>query len=212
MKQEWSAEDFRRVFQQRTPGVQGAKGIYAILVPLVELDGQLQLLFERRSETLRGQPGETCFPGGKVEPGETPAQAALRETCEEIGVQPEDIRLIAELDLIQDISSRVIYPFLAELAPGALDRMVLNRDEVQEVFLVPLPYLRRVPPYIYTAPMVVNIEDDFPYEKIGYPNGDYVWRSGEVDVPVYEYEGHQIWGLTARTVRWLLEQMEQEGL
>ncbi|MDQ9788659.1 NUDIX domain-containing protein, partial [Acinetobacter baumannii] len=65
-------------FSHRELGVQGAAGEYAVLVPLVRREGQLCLLFETRAETLVGhQPGEVCFPGGRREPGETPAQTAL---------------------------------------------------------------------------------------------------------------------------------------
>lgn len=211
MDKNLTIQDFERIFHKRCPGIQEANGVFAVLVPLVERRGELHLLFEVRSDTLRGQPSETCFPGGKIEVGETPCEAALRETWEEIGIPPEAVDVIAPLDIIQDISSRVIYPFLGYIKEEKIKDLNLNFDEVKEVFYVPLAFMRENPPYVYTSPVVMQVGDDFPYEKIGFKKG-YRWRSGMMDVPVYEYQGHRVWGLTGRTVRWLLQVIEQEGL
>ena len=70
-------------FQNRELGLQCTVSEYAVLLPLVEQDGKLCLLYETRAETLVGhQPGEVCFPGGHIEVGETPEQCALLETEE----------------------------------------------------------------------------------------------------------------------------------
>lgn len=211
MENKLTIKDFEQAFQKRRPGVQEASGVFAVLVPLVERKGELHLLFEVRADTLRGQPSETCFPGGRIEQGETPREAALRETWEEIGILPEAVQVIAPLDIIQDISSRVIYPFLGYIKEESMDELRLNHDEVKEVFYIPLSFLRENPPYVYTSPVVMQVGEDFPYEKIGFEKG-YRWRSGIMDVPVYEYQGHRVWGLTGRAVRWLLQMLEQEGL
>lgn len=195
----------------REVGMQDAKGRFAILALLCEYEGELQFLFELRADTLRGQPGETCFPGGRIEMEEGPSDAALRETFEEVGIPPEAITLIAPLDLIQDISGRVIYPFLGYCTAEGLAQLSPNRDEVKEIFFVPLRHLRAQDPYLYPAPVAMQIGEDFPYEKIGMPEG-YRWRGGVIDVPVYEYRGKTVWGLTARTLRWLLWLLEEHGL
>ncbi|MDG2702973.1 CoA pyrophosphatase, partial [Vibrio parahaemolyticus] len=57
----------------------------AVLVPLVQVDGEWHVLFEVRSLTMRKQPGDISFPGGKLDGGETAQEAALRETYEELG-------------------------------------------------------------------------------------------------------------------------------
>ena len=69
-----------RQLRERETGLMDATGRYAVLVPLVEHDGELSVLYEVRAATLRRQPGEVCFPGGRMEPGETPEVSALRET------------------------------------------------------------------------------------------------------------------------------------
>lgn len=205
----WNMEAIRRAFQGRRAGIYGARGVFAVLVPLVEREGELCLLFEFRSERLRGQPSETCFPGGRVEPDEEPEDAALRETFEEIGIPPAAVEPVAALDVIQDVADRVIYPFLGKVDEAAVEAMVLNPEEVAEVFFVPLSHLREVEPYVYTAPVITEIGADFPYEKIGFPKGNYRWGKGRVEVPIFEHESHHIWGLTARIVRQLLEILEE---
>ena len=73
-------------FLDRVPGIMGVRTHYAVLVPVVEWNGKLHLLFEVRSDALRRQPGEVCFPGGRMEEGESPTQCALRETEEELAI------------------------------------------------------------------------------------------------------------------------------
>ena len=89
-------DEMKRHFSQRELSIQGAVGEWAILVPLVEVAGELCLLFETRAETLIGhQPGEVCFPGGRREAGERPDETALRETFEELGIPPEEVEILA---------------------------------------------------------------------------------------------------------------------
>ena len=63
---------------------------YAILIPWVATGEGDALLLEVRSQLVR-QPGEVCFPGGRAEPGESAVEAAVRETCEELGISPDTI-------------------------------------------------------------------------------------------------------------------------
>ena len=70
---------------------------YAVLVPMVETGQGTGLLLEVRTEYVK-QPGEICFPGGKIEEDETPVTAALRETCEELGISAGDVEIVKELD------------------------------------------------------------------------------------------------------------------
>ena len=194
-------------FSHRELGVQGAVGEYAILVPLVEQDGNLWLLFETRASTLVGhQPNEVCFPGGRRESGETPAQTALRETWEELGIPSEEVELLAPLDVAQDISDRVIWPFLGKVSQAGLRAMHESRSEVQNTFLVPLDYLINYPEEVYRYPVGPTVDDSFPFDRIGFPH-DYPWRRGWMEVPIYEYRGHFIWGMTGRMVRWLVQQI-----
>lgn len=204
-----TVKELRDYFQSRELGIQGAVGEYAILAPLVERNGELCLLFETRAATLIGhQPREVCFPGGRREKGEAPVDTALRETWEEIGIPPASIQILAPLDIIQDISDRVIYPFLGWLDGESLTHIALSEDEVQDIFFVPLDYLLHYEEKIYRYQVAPKVDESFPYERIGFPP-DYPWRTGWMDVPIYEYEGHYIWGMTGRTVRWLLGEIRK---
>ena len=69
-------EHLRRRYADHVPGLLGARHSYAVLCPLVERPDGLHLLFEVRSAALHRQPGEVCFPGGRMEAGETPEQCA----------------------------------------------------------------------------------------------------------------------------------------
>ena len=202
-----TVESMRDYFQVRDLGVQDASGEYAILLPLVEHDGTLCLLFETRAETLIGhQPGEVCFPGGRREKGERPVDTALRETWEEIGIPPEEIEILAPLDVAQDISDRVVYPFLGKISPAGAARLQPSQDEVKNVFYVPLDFLLDYPEDVYRYPVKAQVDDSFPYEQVGFPR-TYPWRSGWMDVPVYTDGEQTIWGLTGRMVRWLVHQI-----
>ena len=80
----------RRRLRGRTPGLLGAGSSYAVLCPLTETAEGLSLLFEVRAKGLR-QGGEVCFPGGRMEAGESQIQCALRETAEELSIPAAEV-------------------------------------------------------------------------------------------------------------------------
>ena len=108
---------------------------YAILVPLVEADHGDALLLEVRSQLVK-QPGEVCFPGGKAESGESAAEAAVRETCEELGIGPETIEILSELPPLIMGDGRKVCPVSARLHIDGIDGLRVSEDEVAEVFLL----------------------------------------------------------------------------
>ena len=122
--------DVRARWAGHVPDIQDVKGKYAVLVPLVEGPEGLSLLFEVRAATLATQPGEVCFPGGRVEPGETPRECALRETAEELSIPAEEVELIAPLDLLVQQGRFVMYPFLGVVSPAGLAAMSPSPGEV----------------------------------------------------------------------------------
>ncbi|BEP29781.1 NUDIX hydrolase [Helicovermis profundi] len=177
---------------------------YSIVVPVVLLNNELHLLYEVRSENLRSQPGEICFPGGKIEKNELKLDAGLRELYEEIGIAKEDVEIIGEIQKIITPFNIIINCYIGFVKDFSIDNLVLNKDEVKEVFLASLDELLKIKPKQYTLKSSFDLSDEFPYELIS--NGkEYNWRQGEYAVVFYDYKGRNIWGITARITKNLLE-------
>lgn len=193
-------EQIVKVFQHRAVGTVGKHQFFSVLVPLVEKDGKLHLLYEVRAAHMKRQPGEVCFPGGKMERDETPEKCAVRETMEELGVSEEGIRVIAQMDTLYTYSNFTMYCFLGTISWEALQFAVSNPDEVGEIFLVPLSQVLSQPPVVYEMKVMPQVTEHFPYDKISKTNS-YRWRWGISEVPVYEFGDRVVWGLTGRITR-----------
>lgn len=170
---------------------------YAVLIPYVKMDNGDALLLEVRSQKIR-QPGEVCFPGGKVEPDEAVTDAAVRETCEELGLECADVEVMAELEPLVMGDGREVHPVSARLHAGDIDSFALSEDEVAKVFLLPLGWLKDNLPEHYN--LAVTSDDELPDKLLAYLSnyGNYRY-AGETDY--LEYDGHGIWGLTARIIK-----------
>lgn len=188
----------RDIMQHRQAGIlDDLNSIHsAVMLPLLERDGRLFILFEVRSYELKGQPGEICFPGGHIETGdESPKAAAIRETAEELGLKPSDITVLGSLDILVTSAPQIIHPYVAYISPGAVLKPQL--EEVAEIFCVPLDYFRQTEPIISFMEMHMTPAPHFPVHLL--PNGkDYNWRSGKYPVYFYTYDKYIIWGITAR--------------
>ena len=173
----------------------------AVLVPLVEEQGELSVLFEVRAQTLNRQPGEICFPGGRIEPGESPQAAAVRETTEELTLRRADIQVLGQLPVVISPIGVMLYPYVGIVS----GKVRPSKQEVAECFTVPLSYLLYTEPVIghmelATRPLL-DIPPDFLPEDYS-PD----WKR-RVSYPVwfYRYEAHVIWGLTGRVLYTFLE-------
>jgi 8-oxo-dGTP pyrophosphatase MutT (NUDIX family) len=176
----------------------------AVLIPLVQVQGKWHILFEVRSYKLKQQPGDISFPGGRIDPSDpSPLAAALRETSEELGVNPGSITVIGELSPFVQSASFVIYPFVAVVG---YDQIIhsYNKDEVEEVFTVPVEWLLEYEPYMYLMKFEPVPPPDFPFEKIMNGTG-YKWRTRSVEEWFYDYGKYTIWGLTARILKHFIE-------
>ncbi|MDL2345574.1 CoA pyrophosphatase [Deinococcus sp. MIMF12] len=151
----------------------------AVLVGLTR-EPDPRVLLTVRSADLPTHRGQISFPGGSLDPGETPVQAALREADEEVGLSPTDVTVLGELDDVFTPVGFHVTPVLARIP--AQPRLTLNA-EVAELLLPTLGELR-------AAPLV--------RETRTLPGGE--------RVPLYRYpwHGHDIWGMTARVLHDLL--------
>ena len=199
-------EGLRNLYGGHRPESVYKRQEFSVLVPFFEQDGELYLLYEKRSSTMETQPGDTCFPGGHVEKGETPLMCAVRETEEEIGIPRGNIEVISQGDTMYGAAGFSLYSFIGILQYEDLDLIRFQEDEVEEVFYVPVKKLLEVRPQIYLQRMKPLIPEDFPYDRIGITE-NYPWRVGTYEIPVYEIEGRVIWGMTAKITEGIIERI-----
>ncbi|MBQ5859289.1 MAG: CoA pyrophosphatase [Selenomonadales bacterium] len=166
----------------------------AVILPLVRTEDGLALLFEVRASTLRRQPNEICFPGGKVECGEDALGAALREGAEEIGWKKDTMTLVGALDYVITPSRARIYPFVVTVADW--EKMRLSEGEVAEVFTVPVRFFLENEPNECEMELATRAGKGFPLDKIPFASEAYRTKRA-YRVRWYEYGGRVIWGLTA---------------
>ncbi len=167
----------------------------AVLVPLVQINHSWHVLFEVRAYHLTSQPGDICFPGGKIDATDpTPLDAALRETSEELGIGRDLIQPIGSLNLYVPSSQLIIYPFVGKLLNHAFS---INKEEVDHTFTIPLDWLLTHQPEKHVVSMAPEPGADFPYDKIS-QGRKYAWRTRKMEELFYHYKEHSVWGMTAR--------------
>lgn len=156
----------------------------AVLLLLVEKDGQYHVLFTRRSLKVEHHKGEISFPGGTVHPDDSDLlETALREGAEEIGLAPGDVMILGRLDDILTVSTGfIITPYVGILPyPYAFQ---INKDEVAELIFVPLGALVRD----------------------GRMKASEVTQEGKaITTYAFDYQGDMIWGATARILKQFLD-------
>jgi 8-oxo-dGTP pyrophosphatase MutT (NUDIX family) len=114
----------------------------AVLVPVIDRP-EPTVLLTLRTTALSSHAGQIAFPGGKIEPSDaSPLAAALREACEEVGLDRSLADPIGYLDLYLTFSGFRILPTVARIDPSFIVR--LNRNEVDDAFEVPLAFLMDV--------------------------------------------------------------------
>jgi 8-oxo-dGTP pyrophosphatase MutT (NUDIX family) len=157
----------------------------AVLMPIFEADGAARVILTKRPETMPSHQGEIAFPGGKLEPN-TDADlraAALREAHEEIGIDPDAVEIVAELDHLVTVSARfALAPFVGLLATPPV--LVPHPYEVAAVFDVGIGDL--------LSPEV------FREERWDVPADMLVGVGPDRAIHFFELPGETVWGATAR--------------
>jgi 8-oxo-dGTP pyrophosphatase MutT (NUDIX family) len=118
-------------------------GLSAVLVPLYEKEGEGFVLFTKRTSKVKYHQGQLSFPGGAFDPQDGNLKStALRESFEEIGLQPGDVDVLGELDDVATLTSRyIITPFVG-IIPYPYNFRI-NPEEVEKILEVPLKALRK---------------------------------------------------------------------
>lgn len=185
------------------------KGSYSVLIPLIEVDGEIHIIYERRAKTLKRQPYEVSFPGGAIELGETPEEAAVRETAEELLIDESKIEVIGRSDYIVKPEVLIIYTYVGIIKED-IKKIVPNRDEVEYIFTVPLKYLMENEPKSFPIELKITRTSGFPYDLI--PDGKKYEKRMEIEtVEAYQYEDDLIWGFTAKTTRAFIEILKNKN-
>ncbi|WP_066719185.1 NUDIX hydrolase [Clostridium sp. Marseille-P299] len=197
-------------FSTRQPDIIGEEKFrqYSVFVPMIDISGVTYLLFEKRSNKLRRQPGEICFPGGKREEGESFQDCAVRETVEELLIQQQQIEVIGPGDIYISPFNLVIHPFI-----GVIHNYqdTFSTDEVDQIIKIPLDFFRNHQPEKFESKLINEPPEDFPYEWI--PGGiKYPWDKGTFDILFYQYEDFRIWGMTAQIANSVVKLMEKYNI
>lgn len=188
-------------FKDRTPNPIGSLRKSAVMILVQETTEGQFLILEKRALSLRAQPGDISLPGGRIEEGETPETACLRETCEELGLTLADLTIVGPMDYYITHWGAIIHPFV-----GVTRQTVFspNPEEVDRLLFVPLDWLLHEEPEVYSLRIRPDVAEDFPYDRIQ-GGRDYQFAERHVEEYFYHFDGHHIWGTTALILRQFLE-------
>lgn len=150
----------------------------AVVIPFFEIEREAHILFTKRSDTVEHHKGQVSFPGGARETQDSALEdTALREMHEEVGIPPEMVPIIGQLDDFPTISDFLVTPFVATMPyPYPVN---LSTDEVAEILEVPLD--------------LFLTDAHFSLEEREFGGRTY-------PVYYYDFQGTVIWGVTGYIV------------
>ena len=148
----------------------------SVLIPILTFKKDLEILLTKRSNNLKNHPGQIAFPGGKKDQiDNSPIETALRETQEEVGLNPKNVEIIASLPSHKTATGFVIKPYLGLINQPFSE--TLRQGEVDEIFTVPYEY-------------ILN-EKNFSIQTRK-------WNGSQRSYYVVPYGPYYVWGATAR--------------
>ena len=150
-------------------------------------EGGASVLLTQRTHSLETHKGQIAFPGGVLEPGESPSQAALRETLEEVGIDPSDVCIHGELPEFFTSTGFKVTPVLATLTrPISQITLTINRSEIDTVFWA--SYSELINDGVY------RLE---PFQK----------GAIRVMTDVFQVREHRVWGATGGLLKNVLDRL-----
>jgi 8-oxo-dGTP pyrophosphatase MutT (NUDIX family) len=158
----------------------------AVLAPLI-IQPEPSLMFTVRAAAMSRHAGEISFPGGLQDPGETLVETVLREVNEELGLDPDAVRIVGTLPSVHTfVSGILVVPFVGMLA--TMPVLTVSDGEIDEVLTFPVMRLAE-------AEAVVHYDLD----------GGRTWKGF-----AYELDGATIWGATGWMLHTLLETIRKD--
>lgn len=182
----------------------------AVIIPLMYINGDLHILFEKRSSGIR-QGGEVSFPGGEFLNGvdESLLDTAIRESCEELGISKNKIEVLNKFGTLVAPMGLTIDAYAASLKINSLDECNPDKTEVEKLFTIPVQYFIDNEPEIFSSNLEIHTSETdeqgkvlelLPVTQLGLPqNYAKPWK-GKYRVIVYKTSPNIIWGLTAEIV------------
>jgi len=151
----------------------------AVLVPVFEEGNDLRLLFTKRTHTVQHHKGQICFPGGMYEEEDEHLwQTALRESHEEIGLNPGQVSFVFELPKLLTPTMFEITPFVGFIHHDF--KVIPNPHEIDSVFTVPISHFRES-------------------SNLRFETREFNGKSH--NIPFFTYKEHTIWGATGRIIQ-----------
>lgn len=176
----------------------------AVLVPIVETEEGLSILFEVRSEALSWQPGEVCFPGGRIEKNDTsPEMTAIRECMEELNISADNISICGSLNVLSSPLGLYVHPYVGVIKD--FSKISPSTNEVAEIFTVPIATLLTMEPRVGKVEVATRPQPgNFPFDLLpGHPH-DWNFRN-RYELNFLVYKGFVIWGITAHILKGFLK-------
>lgn len=160
----------------------------AVLIAVTQRD-QPGVILTQRPRGMRNHPGQVAFPGGKIDEGEDPVTAALREAEEELALPREQVRVIGTSDLYQTGTGFAVTPVLGVVPPDL--ELIPSPLEVEAWFEAPLALL---------------------FDQSNWTAKEGNWRGVNRRYLEMDYEGFRIWGVTAAIIANLSRRISLERL
>jgi len=182
-----------------------------VLVPFIEIEGELHLLFQKRAKNIR-QGGEISFPGGGFDPNldDDISQTARRETIEEIGIDADKVHILKRFHTVVNPLGNVIDVFVGHLDINDINKLDPNETEVDYLFTVPFSYFKNNHPKTYKLKVEVNSQEIdvagnrkilFPAQDLKIPEKYYdTWSGRKLPVYCWQINNETIWGITAEII------------
>ncbi|MCR5373145.1 MAG: CoA pyrophosphatase [Solobacterium sp.] len=162
-----------------------------ILIPLLYEEDEWKLLYEVRASGLRTQPGEVCFPGGRIEPGESTREAVVRECMEELCIREEQLEDLVCLGSLPGPRGHMVTVYTGVLKDY---RYTFAKDESDAVFSCGVEDLQKLEA-VQTVREAYTADEEF-FRSV--PGGlQWLQHPAERRMTFYGTEP-VIWGFTAR--------------
>lgn len=202
-----NSDKIKKILDDHVPEPLGLDHRFAVLCALMDVDGETHVLFEKRSLLLTNHTGEVSLPGGRIEEGETPREAAFRETIEELRIDPKHLNILGEGNYLVARNNRAVHVFIGTIEGIALEDISPEPGEVAYVFTVPLSVFLDTEPEEHVIEFKKDKDEGFPYDLIPQTT---VAPFRNIKDRIFFYteakEKEQIvWGMTAKIMRGVAE-------